>query len=276
MDTTVVTAIATQEAKAGFRNRWFILYSVIFTVLVAGFAAFALSASELTGQVGFGRTSAGLLNLLLLMVPLIGLTVGAQAIVSARQERSLDYLLAQPVSAGEVYVGKYLGAAVSFVLLLLIGFGGAGIVMAMKGGVDGAGRFGLLVALTILLGLGMLSVGYAVSSFSRQTAAALGLALTLWLVFVIVGDLGIMGSSVVLGFSPETLLSLTMLNPLDVYKLVSVDMLQTSLDVLGPAGIYAIDQFGSSFTYLMLLLLAVWIVAPLPIGFYLFKRTSFS
>lgn len=276
MDRSIVGAIAVKEARAGLRNRWFTLYTVIFAALIIGFATVALGGSNLTGQAGFGRTSAGLLNLLLLMVPLIGLTVGAQMIVADRENRSLDYLLAQPLTALEVYAGKFIGAAITLTLLLLIGFGGAGVVMAFKGGSGGVGDFALLVALTLLLGLAMLSVGYVISSFSRQTAAALGIALTLWLLFVIVGDLGLMGSSMVLGMSPETLLSLTIANPLDVYKLVSVDMLHTSLDVLGPAGIYAVDRFGTSFSWLMLGVLTLWIVVPLPIGYVLFKRTDFQ
>lgn len=274
MDTAIVAAIAAKEARIGLRNRWFALYTILFSVLIVGFVAFALSGSSLTGQAGFGRTSAGLLNLLLLMVPLIALTIGAQLIASERQDRSLDYLLAQPLTALEVFVGKFIGAALSLILMLLIGFGGAGAVMAVKGGGGGAGSFLMLVALTLMLGLAMLSVGYLISSFSRQTAAALGIALTMWLLFVIVGDLGIMGSSMVLGMSPETLLSLTAMNPLNVYKMVSVDLLHTSLDVLGPAGIYAVDRFGSTYSYLMLGLLALWIIVPLPIGYWFFKRTD--
>ena len=276
MDKTIVAAIAVKEARIGLRNRWFALYTILFSILIIGFVAFALSGSGLTGQAGFGRTSAGLLNLLLLMVPLIALTIGAQLIAAERQDRSLEYLLAQPLTALEVYIGKFIGAAFSLTLMLLIGFGGAGAVMAFKGGAGGIGGFVMLVLLTLMLGLAMLSVGYLISSFSRQTAAALGIALTLWLLFVIVGDLGIMGSSMVLGMSPETLLSLTALNPLNVYKMASVDLLHTSLDVLGPAGIYAVDQFGSIFSYLMLGLLALWIIVPLPIGYWLFKRTDFQ
>lgn len=276
MDKAIVAAIAAKEARIGLRNRWFALYTILFSILIVGFVAFALSGSSLTGQAGFGRTSAGLLNLLLLMVPLIALTIGAQLIASERQDRSLDYLLAQPLTALEVFVGKFLGAACSLTLMLLIGFGGAGAVMAFRGGSGGVGSFLMLVVLTLMLGLAMLSVGYLISSFSRQTAAALGIALTLWLLFVIVGDLGIMGSSLVLGLSPEALLFLTALNPLNVYKLVSVDLLHTSLDVLGPAGVYAVDRFGSTYSYLMLGLLALWIVIPLPVGYWFFKRTDFQ
>ncbi|MCO5222001.1 MAG: ABC transporter permease [Thermomicrobiales bacterium] len=276
MDKAIVAAIAAKEARIGLRNRWFALYTVLFAILIIGFVAVALSGSSLTGQAGFGRTSAGLLNLLLLMVPLIALTIGAQLIAAERQDRSLDYLLAQPLTPLEVYIGKFLGAAVTLMLMLLIGFGGAGAVMAVRGGSGGTGSFLVLVALTLLLGLAMLSVGYLISSFSRQTAAALGIALTMWLLFVIVGDLGIMGSSMVLGLSPESMLSLTALNPLNVYKMAGVDLLHTSLDVLGPAGIYAVDRFGSTYTYLMLGLLALWVIVPLPIGYWLFKRTDFQ
>lgn len=274
MDATLIGAVAAREARIGLRTRWFVLYTILFALLIVGFVSFALTGSDLTGQAGFGRTSAGLLNLLLLMVPLIGLTIGAQLIASERQDRSLDYLLAQPVTAFELYIGKFIGAAVALLLVLLIGFGGAGIVMAFKGGTADVGSFLILLALTVLLGLAMLSVGYFISSFSRQTAAALGIATTAWLLFVIVGDLGIMGSSIVLGFTPDVLLALTAANPLNVFKLAGVDLLHTSLDVLGPAGIYAVDRFGTTFTYLMLLVLGLWIIVPLPLGYWLFRRTD--
>src|SRR6476646_1645893 len=121
MDRSVIAAIGIREVRAGLRTRWFLLYAAVFLVLSIGFATLAMGGSDLTGQPGFGRTSAGLLNLMLLMVPLIGLTVGAQSLVSEREDRNLDYLMAQPVSAGEVFLGKYLGAAASVALVLMLG-----------------------------------------------------------------------------------------------------------------------------------------------------------
>jgi Cu-processing system permease protein len=272
MNLTALMTIAGRDARAGLRNRWFIVYAAVFLVLSVGFSWVAMAGSELTGQTGFGRTSAGLLNLMLLMVPLIGLTVGAQSIVTDRQDRSLDYLLAQPVSLLEVYAGKYLGAAATIVLLLLFGFGWSGVVMAMRGTAGSSSDFILLVTVTTLLGLGMLSVGFLISSFSPQTAAALGIAVSLWLGFVIVGDLGIMGSSLVMDLSPSSMLGLTLANPLDTYKLLAVDMLHTSTSVLGPAGTYAAKRFGDNLAPLLLLVEAVWVLLPLPLGFYLFRR----
>lgn len=275
MDPMILRTIGAREVRAGLRNRWFLLYTVLFLVLSIAFATVAIAGSTLTGQPGFGRTSAGLINLMLLIVPLIGLTIGAQAIVAEREDRFLDFQLAQPVGAAEVYVGKYLGAAVSLILMLAFGLGAAGVLLAVRGGTADAGDFLLLVVLTMLLGLGMLSVGYLVSSFTPRTAAALGIALTLWLVFVMLGDLGLMGSAAIMKMTPGTLLGLTLVNPLDVYKVAGVSLLQSSLEVLGPAGSYAIDRFGSSLTWLLLALLVLWVVVPLPIGYWLFRRTDF-
>ncbi len=275
MDKVTVAAIAAREARTGLRSRWFLLYAAVFAVLSIGFSTLALTGSDLTGQPGFGRTSAGLLNLMLLIVPLIGLTVGALSLAGERHDGNLDYLLAQPVSPGEIFVGKYLGAALSLVLMLLLGFGCAAVVMAFQGGAAGIGDFALLIALTLLLGLAMLSVGYAISSRAPQTSAAFGIAVTLWLVFVIVGDLGLMSSAIVMDISPQTLLGLTLLNPLDVFKLLSVDRLQTSLDVLGPAGSYALERLGAGLTPVLFGLMALWVMLPLPLGYWLFKRTDF-
>lgn len=275
MDALILRTIGAKEVRAGLRNRWFLLYTALFLVLSVAFATVAVAGSTLTGQPGFGRTSAGLMNLMLLIVPLIGLTIGAQAIVAEREDRFLEFQLAQPVGSAEVYLGKYLGAAASLVLMLAFGLGVSGVLLAIRGGATDAGAFLLLVLLTMLLGLGMLSVGFLVSSFAPRTAAALGIALTLWLVFVMLGDLGLMGSAAIMKMTPATLLGLTFINPLDVYKLAGVNLLQSSLEVLGPAGSYAIDRFGAGLTWLLLALLALWVVAPLPIGYWLFRRTDF-
>ncbi|HEU5424691.1 MAG TPA: ABC transporter permease [Nitrolancea sp.] len=274
MERSIVVAIAAREARGGLRNRWFLLYAAVFGVLIVAFSWIALSSSDVVGQAGFARTSAGLLNLILLMVPLIGLTVGAQSLASERQDRSLDYLMAQPVSAAEIFTGKYLGAALSLLLMLLLSFGWAGLTLAARGSATGLHDFLLLIALTLLLALGMLSLGYLISSAARQTATALGIALTAWLGLIVIGDLGLLGSALVMNLQPATLLFATMSNPLDAYKLLNVEVLHTSLEVLGPAGSYAIDRFGGRLPAVLLAIEALWVVLPLPIGYRLFKHTE--
>ena len=71
MERSVIAAIAARDVRSGVRNRWFMLYAIVFIMLSVGFSMLAMGGSTLTGQPGFGRTAAGLLNLMLLMVPLI-------------------------------------------------------------------------------------------------------------------------------------------------------------------------------------------------------------
>ena len=176
MDRPVLTTIVGRELRAGVRSRWFLLYLLVFLLLSIAFSVVAAAGTELTGQPGFGRTAAGLLNLMLLMVPLLGLTIGAQALVADRQDGSLDYLLAQPVSPAEVFVGKYLGAALALLLILVFGFGLSAVAMAARGTTGSLSGFLVLVALTLLLGLAMLSVGYLIYKLINWDSFSLGMA----------------------------------------------------------------------------------------------------
>ena len=80
MNLSAVVAIAGRDARAGLRNRWFLLYSALFLVMSVGFSWVALAGSDVTGQAGFGRTSAGLLNLMLLMV-LVALVIARSHVI---------------------------------------------------------------------------------------------------------------------------------------------------------------------------------------------------
>jgi Cu-processing system permease protein len=140
------------------------------------------------------------------------------------------------------------------------------------GGGEGMYTFLRLTGLTVLLAWASLSIGYLISSVSRRTASALGVSIVMWLVLVLVGDLGLMGSAVVLDLSPGTLLSATLLNPLESYRIASVDMLRDSLELLGPAGLVAHDTFGPWSVQVLVGTLLLWLIVPLSVAYQLMKR----
>ncbi len=80
---------------------------------------------------------------------------------------------------------------------------------------------------------------------------------------VLVGDLGLMGTAVILKLSPGTLLGATMINPLESYRIASVDLLRDSMELLGPAGLVAQDTFGRWTMAALVGVLVLWLVAPL-------------
>src|SRR5690348_3724812 len=77
-----------RELRDALRSRWFVMYTCAFIVLGLG-VSYASAASSGGGMSGFGRTSAGLVNLVLLVVPLMALTAAAGSVASDRERGML-------------------------------------------------------------------------------------------------------------------------------------------------------------------------------------------
>ena len=152
------------------------------------------------------------------------------------------------------------------------GFALSTLTINLLGSGSGMGTFFSLTGLTVLLALASLSVGYLISAFARRTSTALGIAIVTWLVLVLVGDLGLMGTAVVLKLSPGELLGLTLVNPLEVYRIASIDLLRDSLELLGPAGLAAHDWFGGAIGPALIGMLVLWIAAPLAAAYVAMTR----
>lgn len=254
---------ARREFRDAIASKWFLLYTLAFTVLAVGVSFLSLSGVGSHGFAGFGRTAAGLLNLVMLVVPLMALTAGAGSIAGERERGTLLYLLAQPVSRTQVLLGKYLGLAIALVCSLCIGFGISGGVLAWRAGGVGVGSYAALIAFTALLALAMLSVGMLISVLSRRSSVATGLALFVWLALVFVSDLGLMASSILFKLRVQEIFSLALLNPLQSFKMVVIVDMNGSLDVLGPVGAYASQTLGDSLSWLLIGAVAAWVLLPL-------------
>ena len=272
MDFENVLTLVQKELRDAFRNRWFLLYAIAFAALSLALAWFSVSGAGSYGVAGFGRTTAGLINLILLIVPLMGLTLGAMSLAGEREKGTLVYLLAQPVSSAELLLGKFVGLALALTAALVIGFGLTGILMAIVGGGGDFQVYLTLLVLSILLAIASLSMGFLISAAVKRAATAVGLALFLWLILVYFGDLGLMGTAVVMQIDVRQLLALALVNPLQVFKIAAVLDLRENLEVLGPAGIYAFRAYGGALWPLLVGLLLVWVIAPFLIATQVFKK----
>ena len=262
MSFVTIWTLAQKEMRDALRNRWFLLYTLAFVGLSLAFSYMALAGAGIAGFAGFGRTAASLINLVLLIVPLMALTIGAQSLAGEQERSTLTYLLAQPVTRLEVFVGKYLGLLLSLLASLALGFGIAGLVMALNGGAGSPLAYIRLVGQTFLLSLTMLSVGFLISALSRRAGVAIGIGLFLWLAFVFLGDLGLMGTALALKLPIEQLFLLALINPLQVFKMASILDINATLDILGPAGIFAMQEFGRRLRFVFLGVMALWIILP--------------
>ena len=124
------------------------------------------------------------------------------------------YEVITPVSQLEVLLGKFIGAALALLAALVLGFGISGLTIGWRAGTAEADTFLILLGFSFLLGMATLSLGFLISAASKKSATAIGLAIFTWLVLVFFGDLGLMGSAIVMKLRIGELFTLAMLNPL--------------------------------------------------------------
>ncbi len=268
-----VLRIGSKELRDAMAARWFVMYTIAFAALGLGVASVSSIAG---GLAGFGRTSAGLVNLVLLVVPLMSLTAGAGAIASDRERGMLLYVLAQPMTRLELLIGKYVGLAGAILSSLSLGLGISSLALAWKGQSGDPLQMVRLAGLAYALALTMLSVGFLVSVMARRTSVAIGAAVFLWLIFAFVSDLGLMAGVVALRLPIERLFALAMCNPLQVFKMWALYSSEASLDVLGPAGLYATEELGDKLHLLFAASLALWWAVPLVLAGVIFQRRAIS
>lgn len=272
VDLQNIRTIAGKELRDALRNRWFILFSLAFAGLSLALSALSQPSGSQLQMASYSKTAAGLINLVLLFVPLIGLILGTSGLASDRETGALAYLLAQPVNHAEVLLGKYIGIATALIASLILGFGVSGIALSLHGQAGDFGGYLFTVVLACLLAIAMLSVGFMLAVLIKKTSTALTSGLFTWLLLVFVGDLGIMGAAIVTQMPIETIFWLASLNPLQMFKMAAILNIQANLEVLGPVGMYATEQYGASLLPFLILGLILWIVTPMGIALVIFSQ----
>lgn len=271
MNPATIWTISRRELREGLRHKWLWAYVIGFAGLAAALSGTSLAVAGYAGLGGFGRTAASLVNALLLFVPLLGLSIGAGSVAGDRERGTLLYVLSQPVSRGEVLAGKALGSGLALTLAVLLGFGLAALALATGPGGDG-GAFLALTFYTVLLGWVMLGIGFVISVCSKRSASAFGIGLLVWLAFVFLSDLGVIGATLAFKPTPALLLTALVANPLQAFKLGAIFSLESGLDVLGAVGHYAARQLGTALPWSLAGLLVLWAGGAFGVAFAIFTR----
>jgi Cu-processing system permease protein len=269
--------VGAREFRDALRSRWFVLAAGCFLALSLGLSMLGLAGAQRSGLAGFDRTTASLLNLALLFVPLVTLSLGGLGIAGELEDGSLAMLLSQPITRFEAYAGKYLGLLAAVSASILIGFGATGVIVGISAGGGNVRGFVTLVALTLLLGAATLSIGTVLSVALRARARVIGAAFAVWLLLVYVSDLGTIGLTIARNLGPAQIFILALLNPVQQARVLGTLTLSQRLDVLGPVGVFGLDQFGATgLTVLLLGVLVATAAIPLAYGYVIFRRTPIT
>lgn len=271
---TGIFVIAGQEIRAGLRNRW-----VVATTLLL--AALALSLTLLgtapTGTVGADPLAAvvvSLASLSIFLLPLIALLLSFDAVVGEQERGTLLLLLAYPVPRWQVLLGKFLGHTAILAVATVIGYGAAGAALALQNGVvsDAWTAFAAMVATSVLLGAAFVALGCLVSVIVRERPTAAGLSVGIWLVFVLLYDIALLGILVAdqgRTVSAAVLDILLLFNPADAYRLFNLSGSEAVSLYSGMAGLGEVGRLSPA---MLLAALAAWVVLPLVSAILVFQR----
>lgn len=270
-----VTVILRKELRDATRGRWLIGFAITFAAMALALSA-AQGESDALGSQGFTRTTAGLVNLVILLVPLLALVVGAGAVAGERERGTLATLLSQPASPMQVLLGKYLGLTLAVWLAIALGFGAAGLLMALVNPLTDIGHYLQFVVLAAGLAATMLSIGLLISVLSDTRMKALAFAIVTWFLLAMLYDLGAIALALTVSSSGSTLLLAALANPVESARILAVVGLEPDLRVLGPMGAYLVNEIGTGTSVALLLAaLGCWTILPLAIAARIFGTQDY-
>lgn len=269
---SVVLTIAGKEVRDAVRSRWLLLYAIAFAALALGLSYLGERNLGSLGFENFSRTTASLINLCVLLVPLIALSLGAGSIAGERERGTLSYMLAQPLERWELLSGKFAGLVIAVGSATVAGFGVAGVFIAFYASTMDVMTYLLLLGLMLALVAVMTGIGMVASVVCNSRAQALSVALLFWFVAVLLFDLVLIGLVSGASLGGRGLLAGLLLNPVEIVRVLAIMHLEPDLTVLGPFGSYLMEELGRGMaTAVLLAALAVWVIAPVAIAVWAFS-----
>ncbi len=268
--------LAAKELRDGLRNRW-VAAAILLLATLSLSLAFLGSAP--VGSVKAGALSvtiASLSSLTVYLLPLIALLLAYDALVGEAERGTLLLLLAYPVARWQVVLGKFLGHVAILAVAILFGYGAVLLGLALtENGTAAAGEwqaFGAMMASSLLLGAAFLALGYLPSALVRERATAAGAAIGLWLIFVVLYDLTLLGLLIAdegQRIGQALISTLLVINPTDAYRLFNLAGSDGVGQVSGMAGLASAGGFGPAIPLLAIL---AWVALPLTATVLVFRK----
>jgi len=130
----------------------------------------------------------------------------------------------------------------------------------------------VLMASSWLLGSAFIALGYLVSALVRERATAAGVSVALWLLFVVLYDLGLLGlllADTQQRLSPDLVAALLLANPTDIYRIINLTGTE-AVSLL--AGMAEAGRTAGFQPVLLVALLLGWVAVPLGLTVVRFQR----
>lgn len=270
-----ILIIAQKEIRDNLRNRWVIASTLLLATLAL---SLGFLGSAPTGSVKVDPltvTVVSLSSLSIFLIPLIALLMAYDALIGEIERGTMALLLSYPISRTQILVGKFMGHLAMLAMATSVGYGIAGIVLQLNfGGIQLSAwkPFALLIVASVLLGASFLAMGYVISAKVKERGTGAGVAIGVWLFFVVIFDMALLGILVAdskHAINAKMLETILLFNPTDIYRLLNLTGFENTAMYAGLAGVSG--QMALSKWTLMSAQFA-WIAIPFAVAVWLFNR----
>jgi Cu-processing system permease protein len=234
------------------RSRWSYVYFVFYLAL--GFVLLFLNNDV-------SKAVITLMNIIVVLTPLIGTIFGVMYYYNSREFTEL--LLAQPIKRSTIFLGQFLGLAISLSLSLVLGLG---IPFVLYGAFQSAVIFNFisLIFTGTILSFIFVALSYIIALKNENKIKGFGFAIVLWLLLAIIYDGVFLITLLVFNDYPLDKFALvaTLFNPIDLSRILILLKLDISA-LLGYTGAVFEKYFGTQQGMLLSFIsLMLWVILP--------------
>jgi Cu-processing system permease protein len=218
------------------RSRWSYVYFIFY--LLIGFVLLFLNNDT-------SKAVITLMNIIVVLTPLIGTIFGVMYYYNSREFTEL--LLAQPLKRSTIFLGQYIGVALSLSLSLVLGLG---IPFLAYGIFESTAIFDFLSLLLVgaFLTFIFVALAFNIALSNENKIKGFGYAILMWLFLAVIYDGLFLISLILFQEYPLDQFSLfaTIFNPIDLSRILILLKLDISA-LLGYTGAVFQKFFGTNF-----------------------------
>ena len=249
------------ELRNVTRSRWLLAYALVLLGLTDLLFRFGGSGE---------RVVLSLTNVILALVPLVGLVLGAMHVYQSRE--FIQLMLAQPVGRRTLFGALYAGLALPLAGAYALG---VGLPLLWHGQLIGGSAGGpTLILAGVALTLVFAALAFVIALLFEERAAGLGAAIVTWLLTVVVYDGLLLFAVVTFDQWPVEVPSMiaTLLNPVDLGRVLLLLRFDTGALAGYTGAIFARFIGGPMAMIIAIAALGLWILVPLGLGLRRFER----
>ncbi len=237
--------VAYLDIKESLRSKWFYVYALIFGGLMALFFITGVSDSVVMGFTGLSRMLLIFIQVTIIILPIFILVTTVKSISGDRESNVLEYMLSFPISLTNYYWGKMLGRFLTVFLPVLFAMILGVIFGLIKGGNLPWGMIALYTALLFAMCFVFLGIAFFISTIVKSTDTAVGSSFLVWMILLAFIDIVLIGLMLQNRVSDGVIISIAMLNPIEVFRIGAISLFDPELTVIGPVAYYLLDTLGA-------------------------------